>query len=217
MKAKRILAICLVMLLVAVAVPLVVSAATSQTWYLSSNSASATSGADYVMYKNDSSQSTGTVTVNNNTTTVWTADEVATVNVPFPVGDWDGLILLNTAFADGEEFTIHIGSWVSSSFTSAGSTTKTGDGSRTLFPFSFTASDFTVNTGQWLAFQIDNPAAGSDNLVVKTDGSSYVISPGADPGYPVSELPTIILFTTGLVGLAVYLGLKRRKRVIVRA
>jgi hypothetical protein len=220
MKMKRIFAVSISLvtaLLLILAYPFTVVADTSQIWYLSSNAASGTN-ADYIIYKNSTSQCSGTVTVSNGTTDYWVADEAATMNLSFPAGDWDGIVVLNTPHPSGEQFTIEIGSWNGSIFSSAGLTTKTGDGNRTVFPFSITdANAFTVAQGNWLSLLIWNPTAGDSDLVVKTDGASYVISPISDPGYPVPELSTIIFLGAGLVGLAAYFGLKRRKRAYIKA
>ncbi len=215
MKAKRILAILMVMLLVTVAVPLVVSADTAQDWYLAGSDAD---GDTHTMYKGDVTQIAATVTVSNSSSDRWDANEAAEVNVGFPVGDWEGFIRLDTAFPAGETFTIDIGSWDGSDFTSAGSETITGIEDKTSYYFLIGASAFTVPVTKWLALRITNPAAGNADLVVKTGQAySFVTSPAVDPGYPIPELPTIILLATGLAGLAVYFGLKRRKRAYVRA
>ncbi|MFQ6079881.1 MAG: hypothetical protein ACE5NJ_12220 [Thermodesulfobacteriota bacterium] len=214
MRAKRILAICMVMLLVALAWPLVASADTAQTWYLFSSN-----GPPDVMYKGDTSQSAGTETVADGFSNVWRADEAASMHVNFPSGTWSGMLSLDSVFPEGESFTIEIGTWSGSSFTSATDPPYSIDGDGgDWYVFSFTADAFTVLENQWLAFKIDNPAAGDADLVVKT-GQNYsrVKSPAADPGYPIPELPTIVLLATGLVGLAAYLGFKRRERVYLKA
>ena len=208
MQAKRILAIFIVIPLVLAAIPPIATAATSQTWYLSNVDAGGTSDADLIMYKNDTSQCTATETVRNGMKKDWTADEAATVGVGFQAGDWDSSILLATAFADGEQFTIHIGYWDGDNFISFGSVTKTGSTGQTSFPFIISASAFTVTAGDWLALQIDNPSEGTDNLQLEiADGCCYIMSPNVDPGYPIPELPTIILLAIGLVGLAIFIWL----------
>jgi len=77
--------------------------------------------------------------------------------------------------------------------------------------FTISASAFTVPKGQWLAFRVTNNA-DKDFKIVTKDGSSYVSSPETDPGYPVPELSTLVLFSTGLLALAGYIGYSRRKR-----
>ena len=129
------------------------------------------------------------------------------------------MLTLDSVFPEGESFTVEIGSWNGSIITSATDPPHSiaGDGGD-WYVISFTADAFTVSTGGWLAFRIDNPVAGDADLVVKT-GQDYsrVKSPIADPGYPIPELPTIILLTTGLVFLAGYFGLKRRNRGYLKA
>ena len=43
---------------------------------------------------------------------------------------------------------------------------------------------------------------------------SYTDSPSSEPGYPVPELPTIILFGLGLAGLGIYYWLRKRPRTL---
>ena len=74
-----------------------------------------------------------------------------------------------------------------------------------------TTQDFS--TGDWLAVRLSwdcdtdplqiyyNATAGSD---------SYVESPSSDPGYPIPELPTVILFGFGLLVIAGYARWLRR-------
>ncbi|KAF5434218.1 CASH domain-dontaining protein [Candidatus Methanophagaceae archaeon] len=75
-----------------------------------------------------------------------------------------------------------------------------------------TTQDFS--TGDWLAVRLSwdcetdalrihyKAAAGSD---------SYIESPSSDPGYPIPELPTVILFGVGLLVITGYVALGRRK------
>ncbi len=93
MKIKRVLAIFMVMLLVAVVAPLVASAEISQTWYLSGN-LTGVQGGDYIMYKGDTTKPTGTVLLPFGLN--WNANQAAQLDVPFPAGDWDGQISLSS-------------------------------------------------------------------------------------------------------------------------
>jgi len=68
-----------------------------------------------------------------------------------------------------------------------------------------TTQDFS--TGDWLAVRLswDCP---SDELQIyykaEAGSDSYIESPSTDPGYPIPELSTLILFSSGLVILAGY-------------
>jgi hypothetical protein len=180
----------------------------SQSWFLSN-----TSGSDYIMYKGDMSKIEGAVTVSNGSSTIWRANEPATVDVGFSGGTWTGKITLNESFASGETFTVEVGSYEGSTFTSAGSQTCTGATDKITFSLEIPATTFDILNGNYLALNITNPSDGSADLVIKTGGgNSYVTSPETDPGYPVPELPTIILFSAGLLILAGYAYMGRRNK-----
>ena len=75
------------------------------------------------------------------------------------------------------------------------------------------ANPFTVPKGDYLALRIANPEAGAADLVIKTgEDNSYLTSPKTDPGYPIPELSTFILFSVGLLALAGYIWLKKRDK-----
>jgi len=179
----------------------------AQSWFLSNVSGS------YIMYKEDMSKPEGAVTVSDGSSTIWKADEPATVDVGFTKGTWTGMIMLSEAFANGETFTVEVGSYDGATFTSAGSQTSTGAADKTTFSLDISATVFDISKDDYLALNITNPSDGSADLVVKTGcGNSYVISPETDPGYPVPELSTLILFSTGLLALAGYVLLTKRRR-----
>ena len=172
----------------------------AQSWFLHNDS---------VMYKENMSKPEDTVTVSDGGSTIWKANEPATVDVGFPEGTWTGMITLSEAFADGETFTVEVGSYEGSIFTSAGSKLINGDGSIT-YSLSIPASAFTVQETEYLALQISPSGAA---LKVKTgSGNSYIISPETDPGYPVPELSTLHLLSIGLLALAGYVLLTRRRK-----
>jgi len=202
------------MLLVAVTVPLVASADSAQVWYLSGTTTSPVppTGADYNMYKGDATQTAGTVSIANYTYKIWSADEAATVNVPFPAGDWQGLVTLSAGKSNA--FDLEVGTLVGGTYTPYGRNMFTAGGTG-VETFTIGSSEFTVPSGAYLIFVIYN--RGTTLGVEVGQNYGWVKSPTTDPGYPIPELPTIILLATGLAFLAAYLGLKRRKRIIVRA
>ena len=171
----------------------------AQAWYLHN---------DTQMYKGNMSKPAGTLTIPNDGTTNWTANEAATVEVVFPAGNWTGWLTLNKSFTVDENFTVAVGSYntTTSIFTSAGSQNFTGESGKTAFSLNISANGFTVPKGNYLALNVTNPPAGSDNLVIMTGGgNSFITSPETDPGYPVPELSSIILFSVGLLALAAYI------------
>jgi len=76
-----------------------------------------------------------------------------------------------------------------------------------------TTQDFS--TGDWLAVRLswDCP---TDELQIyykaEAGSDSYIESPSTDPGYPIPELSTLILFASGLLALVGYVLLERDKR-----
>ena len=76
-----------------------------------------------------------------------------------------------------------------------------------------TTQDFS--TGDWLAVRLswDCP---TDELQIyykaEAGNDSYIESPSTDPGYPIPELSTLILFASGLLALVGYVLLERDKR-----
>jgi len=176
-----------------------------QIWYLSSI------GGSKVMYKGDDTKTAGTVTVADDQFQIWRANEEA-VNVGFPANTWTGVITLDDASTSNETFAVEVGRYVDTTFTSYGSQTFSEYGDDKTHSFSISAGGFTVPETKYLALRITNPA-GSDNLVVKTGlNYSYLTSGASDPGYPVPELPTIILLGAGLACLGGYIIFMRRKR-----
>ena len=174
-----------------------------QSWYLDN---------DTIMYRGNTPKPEGTVTVVDGNSEIWRADEPARVDVEFSAGIWTGNITLNETFANGNNFTVEVGSsnGTAPNFTSAGSQNFTSDESNTTFSLNVSANSFSVTKDNYLALRITNPSDGSDELVIKTGGNnSYLTSPETDPCYPVPELSTFILFSVGLLALAGYILRKR--------
>lgn len=167
----------------------------AQAWYLHN---------DTRMYKGNMSKHAGTLAIPTGDSTNWTANEAATVDVKFPVGNWTGWLTLNTPFPATDNFTVAVGSYnTTAGFSSAGTQEFIGDGSKTAFALDISAAEFTVPKGNNLSLQVTNP---STDLVIKTGaGNSFITSPETDPGYPVPELSTTLLFSVGLLALAAYI------------
>lgn len=77
-----------------------------------------------------------------------------------------------------------------------------------------TSTTQNFNTDDWLGVRVSWSGPTNDTIWVyyNTTGgkNSYVKSPTTDPGFPIPELSTLILFSSGLLALAGY-ALKRRK------
>lgn len=76
-----------------------------------------------------------------------------------------------------------------------------------------TTQDFT--TGERLAFRIKHNANTTVRIYYyNATGGKYsnLTSPSSDPGYPVPELGTLILFSTGLIVLTGYVLLTKKRK-----
>lgn len=201
--SKTLLAAFAATLLVASIVP--TAAATSQTWYLNNDG-------DLVANKGLSVPDDSPTSVNNGQSHEWWANEVAIVDVPFPAGDFAWKLVFSQACLGTWHVKIGYGDAdVPSSFVSAASSVgqldcPTGPAGTTGV---ITTAGFTVPQGKTLAFQIVNTwdanGGTARTMHVKTEGSSYFMSPGGDPGYPTPELSSMLLAGAGLgvIGLAV--------------
>jgi hypothetical protein len=151
----------------------------------------------------------GTVTIGSGSYAIWRADEAAQCNVGFPAEEWTGRITRTTNVGD-QCYKAYIGIWDGTSFTSKGDsgvvTILSGEYHKT---FSIEAEAFTVPEDDYLALNVTHE---DGSLVIKTDGSSWVMWPLDDPAYPVPELPTIVLTSVGLLALAGYVGWRRKNK-----
>lgn len=76
-----------------------------------------------------------------------------------------------------------------------------------------TTQDFS--TGDWLAVRLSWDCPTDDLRIyykAEAGSDSYIKSPSSDPGYPIPELPTIILFGVGLLVISGYVGWFKRRR-----
>lgn len=190
-----------------------IAGAVSNTWYLSSDSSGTY---EYVMYKDSPSGGTSNVPIPKSTdpnpVRTWTANEAAEVSLTFPAGSWSGILRIYAADKQALTCNVDIGVWTGSSFTSHGSAScNAAEDVTTDCPFTIPdASQIDIPAGQWLALQASNPSTAK-TLDVIPDGTSYVSSPTTDPGYPVPELPSLILFSAGLITFFSYVLLIKRR------
>ena len=178
----------------------------TQTWYLHNDS---------TMYKEDQTKPQGNIIVSGEGSNIWIADYPAQVDVGFPLNtnNWTGEITFTSALASKHIFKVEVGySSDGSDFTAGGpQAILTGDGNKKAFIFEASAAAFTVPEGMYLALNITNNNASSD-YNVQTGGTwSYISSPQNDPGYPIPELSILMLFSIGLLVLAGYVMLRRRR------
>ena len=111
-KTKKGIVVCLLAAALLVSMVGMASAASSQSWYLSST----TSDGNEVMYKGSQDGGIDDVTVaKNGGYVIWLANESAQCDVGFPAGDWPGH--LKKGRGGGKIFSVAIGVWDGSSFT----------------------------------------------------------------------------------------------------
>ena len=76
-----------------------------------------------------------------------------------------------------------------------------------------TSTNQDFNVGQRLAVRISYSGTGNFTIhYASLDACSHIDTPETDPGFPVPELPTIILMSTGLLALAGFVLYSRSRR-----
>ena len=174
------------------------ASANSQTWDLDS---------DDLMYKTANAES-GTKTISASGSNRWTADQAAQCACTFQAVNWD-LTLERTNSDSGQQFKAEVGIWDGGTFTSKGNAIGSFSGASTYINLKIGVSTFTVPKDGYLALKITEQSGQS--LIVKTYlGCSHLSCPRDEPDYPVPELPTIILMSTGLLALFGYVVYRRR-------
>jgi hypothetical protein len=192
----------IILVLVMVSATAQMVSAGSQTWYLSSDYTTS----NYTMYKGSQDDCTGAVPISSLSSVIWAANQSAQCDVGFVANDWTGH--LNKTGSEAN-FSLAIGVWNGSLFTPHGSATGTFDGAGEA-SFTISAYAFDVPSGDYLALMITN--TDTQNINIHTNQLNDVSSPASDPGYPVPELPTIILVSAGLLMLAGYVYVGRRSK-----
>jgi hypothetical protein len=179
------------------------ASAVSQNWYMTNIDQSD----NYQMHKT-SGYGTLPVTISAGQSKVWVADEYVTVNQIDMSGTWNVNITVWNVGPPGEaKFRVDIGNLSGGYFTSKGNADFTAYMSlleTKVFTGNIGTTDHTIGQDDYLAIRVtDYP--GFINIQVLTEGEvspSYITSPSADPGYPVPELPTVLLTSIGLLALA---------------
>lgn len=153
------------------------------------------------------------VSINDGTSYLWTANEAALVDVSFGSETWIFNFDLNSNFKG--KYQVQVGTYDGAVFTPAGSASFTQTVlTRTLAGAVPMTSDFTVPTGEYLAFRVVNTpettAVRSNQMVLATGvpGTAFT-SPASDPGYPTPEFGTFVLAGAGL-GLVALVVSRRR-------
>ncbi len=201
----------------------------SQTWYLDDGNFPTTTLNDYNMSKTNPNNG-GNVKLTDVTSTVYfVADEPATTNVSFGPGNWSVNLYMHMNLAYSSVVTITVGSYnvtaglgTFTPFLSATSQTKTVSSTDAhdplLYAFTIpTSGAENISQGDYLALQITG--VGQNTVYYLTihmsdngQTTSTFASPSSDPGYPVPELSTLVLMTSGLLlGVGMVAAQKKKK------
>ncbi len=231
---RKLLVICTTMMLGMCAIPFA-SAGTSQTWHLMNYDADIPEGGHYWMNKTGAGNDDVLIVqqLQESGAKIWVANQSASATVNMG-GDWKVNISIEPA---GQlpvggltvNTTVYVGKINSTTgFHGSGGYNYQSNVITLLSAFwvnlTINVPDtFIISNGEYLAVKIyitTTPAA-LGNLYIKctpsSDGNSYskVSSPITDPGYPVPELSTLVLMTSGLVvgvGMLAYSNKKKRSR-----
>ncbi|RZB31407.1 MAG: hypothetical protein AEth_00737 [Candidatus Argoarchaeum ethanivorans] len=230
MRRRRLIVI-LVLTMVMLAGVQVVGAADSQSWHLlghdESEYSGITAGNSTHHHKDLFMNKTGNATAHNHMvlpnmtkkTTWWYAGYPAQFDgVTFGEDDW----IVNISHSNYNDFSIFVDVCKvneSGEATYLAHGNKTASGKYTTITCSDNATtNQTFNKDERLALRIYHNRTGTTttaNIYYYNAGIgrlSNLTSPSSDPGYPVPELGTFILFSTGLIALAGYVLLAKRKK-----
>ena len=197
-----------------------------QTWYFTSNDAlsplSALARYNKTMTK-DAEGGNTTVTLAPGECVWFYADEVAMCTVPFPAGTWDvryWVIALHDSESDTmlytqlQDLTPEGGNTTIA--VTASAISYSGGALQELDLALPTDASFSVPAGGRFAVALCWPANATGNLEIHCNPperyASCVTSPYSDPGYPVPELPSVLLLGLGLlmlIGLGGWRGKRR--------
>jgi hypothetical protein len=198
------------MLVILLAVP--ARAGGAQIWYLDQSNHQQSGK---LMEKTRGGQS-GSISVQSASVQYWLSDQASSADVTYARGAW--VISLKTdgywGSTASEKAQLVLGQWNAGNASFTGFSTSTqsmqtwGNG-QNILRVEMQTQSVTVHQGNYLALQVTN--LDTQNHIVVTDGSSYIESSTADPGYPLPELSTDLLLGSGLSGLLGYIYLNRKR------
>ncbi|MCK4732551.1 MAG: hypothetical protein KAT65_08835 [Methanophagales archaeon] len=191
----------------------VVGATGEVTWYWKGSE---------TMYKDSPpTGSPDTVTLDPGESAWWYTDEAAQCDLTFSAGTWTATYWAQASGDSGRHrvyarlYVVHID----------GSATEIAEEYKLLGPGdglvrkdrALSPGSVDVKTGEKIAIEIEwSSSAGSDDkLTIYYNGEDYksrLVSPLSNPAWPVPELSTLILFSVGLLVLAGYAVLTKRRR-----
>ena len=184
--------------------------AVSQSWYLTDDSTGVPAGADYFMDKG-SGTGTGDVPIGMLWICEWVPNEPAAVTCDMS-GTWKTHIEFSgIPEAETAMFMAVLGVLTEGGGYTKGAADKELTSEDNIFDVDITTSDHEIKPGEYLFLDVMMEWGSGDEEIVVTNGESYISSPGTDPGYPVPELSSLVLFSVGLLAFAGYVLVIRRK------
>jgi hypothetical protein len=193
--------------LLTMVVPLAsVSAAGSKSWYLDSSTHSVVSSC---LRMGNPVTGTGNVNFHKNVEYTWLTDDSAHGAVTFPSGgSWT--LLLKTGDDWSTDMVAEVGYWDSSfhAFTGTPTITAMGNG---FLQVEISTGAVTVPDGAYLAVRVRNVGKNPHHILV---AESKLDTPPGDPGYPLPELASGVLFGLGLAGLGAFVLVRRNQPVV---
>ena len=157
--------------------------------------------------------STDNVTIGAGQSNIWVTDEIAVNEVTFS-GNWVIELRSCTDSTVWREYiTALAGIWdpVADNFTPFGDVGFIREyPTPNIIRIIHKSGWNTIPKGSYLALEVTNND-GSDHDIC-TDGDAFMMS-CSDPGFPLAEIATGVLLFGGLLGLAAYIVIRRRKSV----
>ena len=204
-----------------------------QAWYFTTNTASApindtlNSGIDShrIMTKGVEGGADTEMSLPKGKQVWFYADQVADCNVSFPAGTWNVSYWVRTIDDEDSD------KLITTRLHGIDSTGAELPGSPYAVEYynileahtvenvtkSLNAAGFTIPEDGRFAIEVlwDSTAQQGLQVYCNPPGkhASQVTSPTSDPGYPIPELPTVLLLGLGLLVFAGYVGLRRRRNV----
>jgi len=199
------------------------ASAVSITWYPTTNETEVPAGANYWMTRGARTGTSNDFWLNETDSFTWSANESAQCEVSFCAGNW-------VVHLDYEPIDAECSGYLDSTETV---TAKVGilDHSTGEFDekceksivgivdvcsdgashFVVSCPLFTVPQGDYLALRLSMAGDGAEAYVNAEGSATTVSSPTCGDPYPTPELPTLVLFGTGLLALAGFVLYNRRK------
>ena len=202
----------------------VVGAETAQSWHLLDNTYTGTAAVDGTthhknLFMNKTGNASGEYTRVSTTKTVWWYAECpAQVNVSFGTGvNWK-VYLYHEAASDekikADIYSVNQTGGIDQLATSGWVTATSGNTEITVNGLSGKEQLIFQDSRLGLRISWSGTEASFDIYYYNETNNKFsnLTSPPSDPGYPVPELSTLILFSTGLIALAGYVLLTKRRR-----